>query len=179
MNANRLIIRTGIGLFFITIVIFFVLYFLFSTRGSISDADYFNYSAYLNCFVMPILYAGTGFFCIYQGAKVQPLTFGQGWKMAFLPQFIGGLLSLSFIFIFFNTTGSWAEDSLQRGWYDLMTANPNPEFMEKNEEMVKAMTNSDINMFTWKTFFISFSVILFFYFLISSIFAIFLKNRKV
>jgi len=60
-----------------------------------------------------------------------------------------------------------------------MTANPNPEFMEKNEEMVKAMTNSDINMFTWKTFFISFSVILFFYFLISSIFAIFLKNRKV
>jgi len=179
MNANRLIFLTGIMLFLSTIAIFFALYFIFSTQGSISEAEYFNYSAFINCFVMPALYAGFGFYCIYCGARKHPLTFGQGWKLAFLPQFIGGLLSLSFIFIFFNTTGSWAEDSLQRGWYDLMTTNPNPEFMEKNGEMVKAMTDSEINMFTWKTFFISFSVILFFYFLISSIFAIFLKNRRI
>jgi len=179
MNANRLIIRTGLILFFVTIVLFFALYFAFSLRGTISDADYFNYSASINCFVMPALYAGFGFYTIFCGAKIQPLTFGQGWKLAFLPQFIGGLLSLAFIFIFFNTAGSWAEDSLQRGWYDLMTANPNPEFMEKNSETIKAMANSETNMFTWKTFLISFSVILFFYFLISSIFAVFLKNRRI
>lgn len=179
MNANRLILRTGIMLFLGTIAIFFALYFAFSTQGNITEAEYFNYSAFINCFLLPAFYAGSGFYSIYRGAKIRPLTFGQGWKLAFLPQFTGGLVSLVFIFVFFNTSGSWAEDSLQRGWYDLMTASPNPEFMEKNGEMVKAMTNPEINMFTWKTFFISFSVILFFYFLISSIFAVFLKNRKI
>ncbi|HLV23223.1 MAG TPA: DUF4199 domain-containing protein [Moheibacter sp.] len=159
--------------------IFFLLIFIFSTRGNITDAQYFNYSALINCFVLPGLYVIIGFYSIFKIARQRQLSFRQAWQLSFLPMFIGGLLSLVCIFIYFNTAGSWAEDSLQRGWFDLMTANPNPEFMEKNGEMVKAMTNSEINMFTWKTFFISFSVILFFYFLISSIFAVFFKNRRI
>lgn len=179
MNTNRQIIRLGITLFLTTMLLFFSLIILFSTQGSITDAEFFNYSAMINCFVLPGLYAGMGFYSIFKVAKQRTLSFRQAWQLSFVPMFLGGLLSLGTIFIFFNTSGNWVEDSLQRGWYDLMTSNPNPEFMEKNGEFVTAMTDLKINMFTWKVFFLSFSVIIFFYFLISSIFAVFFKNRRV
>lgn len=179
MKLNRATIRLGIILFLATIVLFLLLFFAFSTNGNISEADYFNYSSLINCFVMPALYAGIGFFSAYTQAKKQVLTFSQGFKYAFFPQFIGGLLGLGFIFIFFNTAGSWAEDSLQRGWYDLMTQNPNPEFMEENKDFVKGMADLDHNMFTFRNFSLAFMVILFFYIMISTIFAIFLRNRKI
>lgn len=179
MNTNKSSIRFGLILAFLTIAIFLTLYFLFSTQGTISEVQYFNYSALINCFLLPAIYAIGGFYNSYSFAKIQPLSFGQAWKLTFLPMFIGGLISLGFIFIFFNTTGAWVEDSLQRGWYELMTANPNPDFMEKNGEFVENMNDLSINMFTTKVFFLSFSAIIFFYFLISSIFAVFLKNRRV
>ncbi len=179
MNTNRQMIRLGITLFFITILLFFLLIFLFSTQGRITDAEFFNYSALINCFVFPGLYAGFGFYSAYTVAKQRIISFRQAWQLSFVPMFIGGLLSLGAIFLFFNTSGNWAEDSLQRGWYDLMTSNPNPEFMEKNGEFVKNMTDLKINMFTSKVFFLAFSVIIFFYFLISSIFAVFFKNRRI
>lgn len=93
--------------------------------------------------------------------------------------FFGGFLSLAVIFIFLNNAGSWAQDSLQRGWYDMITANPNPEFMEANKEWVENMKSSEYKLFTVKNFLMAFSVILFFYFIISIIFAIFFKNRRV
>lgn len=179
MNYSRLTWKLSGFLFLTTIGVFLILYFIFSTRGSISEADYFNYSSLINCFFLPALYAGTGFYAAYTSAKQQPLTFGQGFRKAFLPQFIGGILSLAFIFIFFNTVGSWAEDSLQRGWYSLIEANPNQEFMEKNGEFVDGMKDLSYNMFTFRTFTIAFMTILFFYVMISTIFAVFLKNRKV
>lgn len=179
MNQKLSLVKIGFLLFLITIAIFLGMYFIFSTNGKISDADYFNYSALINCFVLPALYAGFGFFAAVRAVKVQPLKFGKVFIQAFVPQVIGGFLSLGFIFIFLNTTGSWAEDSLQRGWFELTTSNPNPEFMEKNKDFVSSMGDMSINMFTWKVFFISFSLILFFYFLISIIFAIFLKNRRI
>jgi hypothetical protein len=179
MNTNKSSIRNGFLLAILTIAIFLILYFLFSTQGNISELQYFNYSALINCFLLPALYAIVGFYNSYSFAKIQPLSFGQAWKLTFLPMFMGGLISLGFIFIFYNTTGAWAEDSLQRGWYELMTANPNPDFMEKNGELVENMNNLEFNMFTTKVFLISFSAIIFFYFLISSIFAVFLKNRRV
>lgn len=175
---NQRNIKFGIALYFITMLLFFGLLFIFSTRGEMSEAQYFNYSVIICCFVLPLLYAIVGLYNVYLSVCEQPLGRRSIWKLSFLPMFTGGLLSLATIFIFFDTTGSWAEDSLQRGWYELMTSNPNPEFMEKNGELVKAMTDLNINMFSLKVFFISFSVILFFYFLISSIFAIFLKNRR-
>lgn len=178
MNFKRLTLRLGFLLFLITIGLFLALYFIFSTNGTISEADYFNYSSLINCFALPALYAGIGFYSVYSAAKLEPLSFGQGFRHAFIPQFIGGILSLAFIFIFFNTTGSWAEDSLQRGWYSLIETNPNQEFMEKNGEFVAGMKDLKYNMFTFRTFTIAFMTILFFYVMISTIFAIFLKNRK-
>ncbi|SMC42679.1 DUF4199 domain-containing protein [Moheibacter sediminis] len=178
MNYTRLTLKLGGILFFVTIALFLILYFVFSTQGSISEADYFNYSSLINCFVMPALYAGIGFYSAFSAAKQQALKFGQGFRKAFIPQFIGGLLSLAFIFIFFNTVGSWAEDSLQRGWYSLIETNPNQEFMEKNGEFVAGMKDLNYNMFTFRTFTIAFMTVLFFYVMISTIFAVFLKNRK-
>lgn len=179
MNSNQKTIQLGVLLAFVTLVLFFGLFIVFSTQGKMSEAQYFNYSALANCFLMPIVYAGFGFYNVYTSAKVQPLTFSQAWKKTFLPMFIGGLLSLGAIFIFFNTSGSWAEDSLQRGWLDLILANPNPEFMEKNGEIVQGMEDLSNNMFSGRVFLLSFSTILFFYFLISTIFAIFIKNRRI
>lgn len=178
MNISQKSFRIGISLFMITMLLFFLLLFVFSTQGRMTEAQYFNYSVMISCFLLPVIYAGFAFYNIYGEASIRPLGFRHIWRLSFLPMFIGGLLSLAAIFVFFNTSGSWAEDSLQRGWYDLMTANPNPEFIEKNPDLVKAMSDPNNNMFSWKVFFISFSVILFFYFLISSIFAMFLKNRR-
>lgn len=175
INKN---LRVGINLFFVTLVLFFLLLIVFSTFGKITEAQYFNFSVIISCFALPAIYAGFGFFNIYKEITVQPLGFRKIWQLSFLPMFIGGFLSISAIFIFFNTAGKWVEDSLQRGWYDMMTANPNPEFMKKNGELIKAMTNPEINMFSIKVYFISFSFILFFYILISIIFAVFLKNRR-
>ncbi|HUH35914.1 MAG TPA: DUF4199 domain-containing protein [Moheibacter sp.] len=179
MNNQQKIIRQGLILFVVTMALFFLLFYYFSTKGSVSESDYFNYSAMISCFVLPALYAGMAFYTVFSTARKQVLEFGQAWRMSFLTMFIGGFLSLGSIFIFFNTIGSWAEDSLQRGWYDLMTANPNPEFMEKNEAIVQQMFDSSINMFTLKVFFISFAVVLFYYLMISFIFATFFKNRRV
>ena len=179
MNFNRTTLRLGVFLCLATIVLFLLLFFVFSTNGNITEADYFNYSSLVNCFVMPPLYAGIGFYSAYSNAKIQALSFSQGFRHAFLPQFIGGLLSLSFIFIFFNTVGSWAEDSLQRGWYDLITQSPNPEFMEENKDFVEGMADLSHNMFTFRNFTIVFMAILFFYVMISTIFAVFLRNRKI
>ncbi|MDD3772422.1 MAG: DUF4199 family protein [Weeksellaceae bacterium] len=179
MNTNKKIIQVGIGLFLITMSIFFLLFYLFSTNAGISEAQYFNYSALISCFLLPAVYAGLGFYSSYSTAKTRILHFGEVWKLTFLPMFIGGFSSLALIFLFFNKAGAWAEDALQRGWYDLMTENPNPEFMEKNGELVEKMTDASINIFSLKIFFISFSVVVFYYFFISTIFAVFLRNRRV
>lgn len=179
MKLSRLTLQLGILLFITTIALFLTLFFVFSTNGQMTEADYFNYSSLINCFLMPPIFAGVGFYSAYSQAKKQSLSFSQGFKYAFFPQFIGGLLGLGFIFIFFNTIGAWAEDSLQRGWYDLMVQNPNPEFMEANKEFIKGMTDMSHNLFTFRNFTIAFMIILFFYVLISTIFAVFLRNRNI
>jgi|26BtaG_2_1085354.scaffolds.fasta_scaffold00012_51 hypothetical protein len=191
MNNNKKIIQVGLLLFGITMALFFLLFFLFSTQGSMSEAQYFNYSAVICCFILPTIYAGVGFYSPYSSAKKEVLHFGQVWRLSFLPMFIGGLLSMASIFVFFNTNGGWAEDSLQRGWHDLMFETFEPALMDETldaEEtaelevkmtQLEKMTDLSVNLFSWKIFFISFSFILFFYFLISTIFAVFLKNRRV
>lgn len=93
--------------------------------------------------------------------------------------FVGGLLSLGTIFLFFNSTGAWAEDALQRGWYELIMQAQNQEFNDKNGELIEKMMDAKINIFSLKIFLISFSVLIFYYFFISTIFAVFLKNRRV
>lgn len=179
MNSNHLTFRLAGFLILATLLLFFGLYVAFSLNVQITDSDYFNYSTIINCFVLPALYVGVGFYSSFVRAKKQPLTYGQGFKYAFVPQVIGGFVSLAVIFIFFNTTGEWAEDSLQRGWYDLVMENPNPEFIETNKEFIESMSDTSINMFTGKVFFYSFSVIMFFYLMISAIFGVFFKNRRI
>lgn len=179
MDIPQKTFKLGLILFAINILLFFGLLFLFSTQGSITEAQYFNYSVLISCFLLPALYASVAFYSVYSEAKLQPLHYKKIWRLAFIPMFVGGFLSMSSIFVFFNSSGSWAQDSLQRGWLDLMTANPNPEFEEKNQELINAMSDLSVNLFSLKNFFIFFSIVLFFYFLISTIFAIFIKNRRI
>lgn len=183
MNTNKKVIQLGLVLFLLNMAIFFLLFFLFSTQGSISEANYFHYSVIICCFILPVIYAGVGFYSSYSSAKIEPLHFGLIWKLTFMPMFIGGLLSLISIFVFFNTTGSWAEDSLQRGWYEFKLSNLDPELMdEKESELAMSMdkmTDLTINIFRLRMFFLSFTLILFYNFFISTIFAVFLKNRRV
>lgn len=178
MNFNRLTFRLGILLFLITIGLFLGLYFVFSTNGSISEADYFSYSSFINYFLLTFLYAATGFYSIYSASKIKALTFREGFKQSFLPQFIGGITSLILIFVFFNTVGSWAEDSYQRGWHELKHATLTVDSTPEQIQEVEAMKDLGTNVFSLQYFYVTFSSILLFYVMISTIFAIFLKNRK-
>lgn len=177
MNANPKIIRFGLLLFASTMALFFLLLFVFSMTGSMTEAQYFNYSALICCFGLPVLYGGVAFYSVFSTAKVRPLGMKQAWLLSFVPMFMGGLLSNASIFIFFNTSGKWAADSLQRGWFNLITANPDPEFLEESQELLSTMADLSINLFSLRNFFLSFSFIIFFYFLISFIFAVFFKNK--
>lgn len=178
MDKNKVYKLAGI-LFVVTLLLFFGLYFAFATSAKISDENYFNYSWLINSFALPFIYTGVSFYGCYTTAKKEPMKLSTAYKTAFLPMFFGGFLSLAVIFIFLNNGGSWAQDSLQRGWYDMITANPNPEFIEANKELLENMKNPEYKLFTFRNFLMAFSVILFFYFMISIIFAIFFKNRRV
>lgn len=183
MKMNQKIARLGMFLFLSTMALFFLLFYLFSTRGSISDADYFNYSALICSFILPPLYAGVAFYGVYTSAKIKVLNFQEALRLSFIPMFVGGLISLGAIFTFFNTTGSWAEDSLQRGLVELRYSGIDEEtWKEEGEkiEMEKAIISDlDYNLFDGKNFFIYFSMILFYYLMVSLLFAQLFKNRVI
>src|SRR5690625_7721437 len=71
---------------------------------------------------------------------------------------VGGLLSLASIFIFFNTTGEWAQDSLKRGLVELRYGNIDEQTMLEEGDKIMAekeiISNLEYNLFSGKNFFI-------------------------
>ncbi|CAA7196634.1 DUF4199 domain-containing protein [Chryseobacterium potabilaquae] len=87
----------GIILFITTMVIFFVVYYFFS------GINYFDISLKVNSFFLPILYAGGAFLSVksyWNTHKV--VSFRDAFKRAFIPMFIGGILSIFSIYTFLN-----------------------------------------------------------------------------
>ncbi len=106
------------------------------------------------------------------------MTFKEGFKIGFYTIFFGGIISLIVIFVFFNTYGEWAQDSLKQGLLDTFTSNMSDPKIAKD---IETFRNSDdyktLNLFTVKNFFGLFSIFLSFYIAISAMFSQFLKKR--
>ncbi|MDR6923870.1 MULTISPECIES: DUF4199 domain-containing protein [Chryseobacterium] len=87
----------GILLFIATMIIFFVAYFFFS------GINYFDTSLKINAFVLPLLYAGGAFWSVKSfWNKNKVVKFKDAFKRAFVPMFIGGILSIFCIYSFLN-----------------------------------------------------------------------------
>lgn len=87
----------GIILFIATMIIFFVAYYFFS------GISYFDISLKINAFVLPILYAGAAFWSVKSfWNKNRVVTFKDAFSRAFVPMFIGGILSIFSIYAFLN-----------------------------------------------------------------------------
>ncbi|XOD67443.1 MAG: DUF4199 family protein [Flavobacteriales bacterium Tduv] len=102
---------------FITLVVFFVVYFLFR------DGDYFLASVHANAFFVTPLYALFALYITYRvRGRCSSFPLLQSFGIPFLTLCIGGILSLGVIFLFFNFWGQDAVDILQEGmvrnWFE-------------------------------------------------------------
>jgi len=87
----------GIILFIATMIIFFVAYFFFS------GINYFETSLKINAFVLPIIYAGAAFWSVKTfWNKNRVVSFKDAFSRAFVPMFIGGILSIFSMYAFLN-----------------------------------------------------------------------------
>ena len=87
----------GIILFGATMIVFFVVYYFFS------GVNYFDISLKANAFVLPLMYAGAAFWSVksYWNNNRQ-VSFKQAFNRAFVPMFVGGILSIFSIFAYLN-----------------------------------------------------------------------------
>jgi len=86
----------GIILFIATMIVFFVVYTFFS------GINYFDISLKANAFVLPILYALTAFWSVKSYWNNHKMNFREAFKRAFVPMFIGGILSIFSMYVFLN-----------------------------------------------------------------------------
>ena len=130
MISFNKIFKSSLVLMAITLALFFALYFYFSLNGTVSVKDYYTYSFMICCFVVLPLYALYCFFTIFNLSKIKAkhhqssedlMTFKEGFKVGFYTIFFAGIMSLIVIFVFFNTYGEWAQDSLKQGLLDTFT----------------------------------------------------------
>jgi hypothetical protein len=187
MISFNKIFKNSLVLTGITLVLFFALYFYFSLNGTVSVQDYYTYSFFICSFIVLPLYAIFCFFTILNLSKKKAInhqsrdelmTFKEGFKVGFYTIFFAGAISLIVIFVFFNTYGEWAQDSLKQGLLDTFTSNMTDA---KTSKDIETFRNSDayktLNLFTFKNFFGLFSIFLSFYIAISALFSQFLKKR--
>ena len=184
--------RIGIMLFAVTVLLFFGLYFL----GA--DIHYFERTMKINSFVMPALYALGGFYSVYTYKKVEPeLGFREGFRKAFIPMFLGGLLSVVTIFSFLNFIDPAAKDLLNYQYIERQKTELNNEYTKASKilankadrdeldkkyadrqksfspEMVK-----DKDMFTFSHFSAYFGAFFLFYVILSIFLGGFFRGKK-
>lgn len=86
----------GIILYIATMIVFFIVYYFFS------GIHYFDISLKANAFVLPLLYALGAFWSVKSYWNNHRLNFRQAFKRAFIPMFVGGILSIFSIYAFLN-----------------------------------------------------------------------------
>ncbi|MBF0597446.1 DUF4199 domain-containing protein [Faecalibacter rhinopitheci] len=186
MNTINKVLRSAFTLAGITLVLFFGLYIVYSTNGSITQKDYYVYTMMICCFGLIPLFAGFCFFTMLNVSKAKAkvsksyedlMTFKEGFKIGFYVMFIAGFISLAVIFIFFNTTGILAQDALRNGILDTFMSNMDAEQAAVIEQSRKEPEIMKVNLFSFKYFFGCLSMFLSFYMAVSAMFAQFLKKR--
>lgn len=194
-NIKSSPIRFGLILFGITMLLFFIVYYFFAGE------NYWVTSVQVNSFVLPALYAGGAFWSVYSLRKeMGRITFPQAFKQSFFTLFVGGVLSLSSIYLFLNYVDTGARDILnyqfvttQENKLDEARANQlkkaaNLKDQTKKDEVqanyenykkgLKAAKDNKTNYFSFKYLSGLFGVFLLFYLFLSVAFGAFLKNKK-
>ena len=183
----------GILLFGATMIVFFVVYYFFS------GVNYFDVSLKANAFVLPIIYAGAAFWSVksYWGSH-RVVSFKDAFKRAFIPMFIGGILSIFSIYLFLNFVDTDAKKLLNYQYVTRQKSELDKEYTsarkilkhqkdideldQKYNERLQSFTPEAVkgkDMLTVSHFSGYFAAILIFYVVLSLFFGAFFRTRTV
>ncbi|KXH84417.1 DUF4199 domain-containing protein [Chryseobacterium kwangjuense] len=183
----------GIILFIATMIIFFVAYYFFS------GINYFDTSLKINAFVLPVLYAGAAFWSVKSfWNKNRVVTFKDAFSRAFVPMFIGGILSIFSIYAFLNFADPDAKKLLNYQYVQRQKTELDTEYQsarkimkhqkdideldKKYKERLPSFSPEAIkgkDMLTASHFSGYFAAILIFYVVLSVFFGAFFRTRSV
>ncbi|WP_299180443.1 DUF4199 domain-containing protein [uncultured Chryseobacterium sp.] len=183
----------GIILFIATMIIFFIAYYFFS------GINYFDTSLKINAFVLPVLYAGTAFWSVksyWNNHRV--VSFKNAFKRAFVPMFIGGILSIFSIYSFLNFVDTDAKKLLNYQYVQRQKAELDKEYTsarkilkhqkdideldQKYKERLQSFTPEAVkgkDMLTASHFSGYFAAILIFYVVLSLFFGAFFRTKTI
>lgn len=182
----------GLVLFALTMTVFFGVYFLgYNTH-------YFTTSLMVNAFVLPALYTLGAYYAVHTLKKQQPsFGFRTAFNRAFVPMFVGGLLSMWSIFAFLNYADPEAKRLLnyqfvERNKQELTEIYTKQKSILKDEkekvELEKDYRKSmqsfspqmvkDKDMFTFRQFTYYFAAVLIFYTILATFFGSFFRSRS-
>ena len=183
----------GIILFIATMIVFFVVYTFFS------GINYFDISLKANAFVLPILYAGAAFWSVkvYWNTH-RVVKFKDAFKRAFVPMFIGGILSIFSIYAFLNFADPDAKKLLNYQYVQRQKSELDTEYTsarkilkhqkdideldQKYKERLQSFTPAAVkgkDMLTASHFSGYFAAILIFYVVLSVFFGAFFRTRTI
>lgn len=189
MNKNVYVV--GFVLFIITMLIFFGMYFF----GM--NVNYFNNSMLINAFVFPLIYTFVAFFSVNSAKKQQNyMSFRNAFGRAFKPMFLGGLLSILFMYFFLNFVDSDAKNLLNYQYVERQKSELNKEYQSAKKILAKDQDQKELDekyrerlasfspemvkdkdMFTFRQFSYYFAAILVFYVILSTFFGSFFRSR--
>lgn len=183
----------GILLFTATMIVFFVVYYFFS------GVEYFDISLKANAFVLPIIYAGAAFWSVKTyWSSHKTVSFKDAFKRAFIPMFIGGILSIFSIYAFLNFVDTDAKKLLNYQYVTRQKSELDKEYTsarkilkhqkdideldQKYKERLQSFTPEAVkgkDMLTASHFSGYFAAILIFYVVLSLFFGAFFRTRTV
>lgn len=183
----------GILLFGATMIVFFVVYYFFS------GVEYFDISLKANAFVLPIIYAGAAFWSVktyWSSHKV--VSFKEAFNRAFVPMFIGGVLSILSIYAFLNFVDTDAKKLLNYQYVTRQKSELDKEYTsarkilkhqkdideldQKYKERIQSFTPEAVkgkDMLTASHFSGYFAAILIFYVVLSLFFGAFFRTKTI
>ncbi len=183
----------GILLFAATMIVFFVVYYFFS------GVEYFDISLKANAFVLPIIYAAAAFWSVktYWSSQ-KTVSFKEAFKRAFVPMFIGGILSIFSIYAFLNFIDPDAKKLLNYQYVTRQKSELDKEYTsarkilkhqkdideldQKYKERLQSFTPEAVkgkDMLTASHFSGYFAAILIFYVVLSLFFGAFFRTRTI
>lgn len=185
-------VNLGLILFAITMVIFFIVFYFFG------GSQYYEVTLKVNSFILPILYCGVAFFSVRDFWKNHSeVRFKEAYKRAFVPMFVGGILSFIGIFIFLNFVNTDAKDLLNYQYVERQKQELNKEYKDavvfvkddterkeldkKYQDRLKAFAPEQVqkkDMLSFNYFAGYFAVILIFYVILSFFFGSFFRTRN-
>ncbi|CAH0180410.1 DUF4199 domain-containing protein [Chryseobacterium sp. WG14] len=182
----------GIILFIATMIIFFVVYSFFS------GINYFDTSLKVNAFVLPVIYAATAFWSVKSYWNNHKLGFREAFKRAFVPMFIGGILSIFSIYAFLNFADTDAKKLLNYQYVQRQKSELDTEYTsarkilkhqkdideldQKYKERSQSFTPEAVkgkDMLTASHFSGYFAAILIFYVVLSVFFGAFFRTKTI